>query len=267
MTGFKDQVVVVTGASEGIGRAFCKVLAPQGAKLVLAARNAARLATLREEVEALGGEALVVQADVTEQGECQRLIEETVAHWGRLDVLLNNAGATMWTTFEEITDLSLFERLMQLNYMSCVYLTHYALPHLKDSRGRIAAVSSVAGMTGVPTRTGYSASKHAMFGFFDSLRIEVAPHGISVTMIAPDFVLSEIHRRALGSDGAPIGKSPMKEDKIMSAETCAALMADAIAKRTRLLVPSRRGRLGRWLKLLAPERMDAMAAKAIAEKK
>ncbi|MBI2423093.1 MAG: SDR family oxidoreductase [Candidatus Hydrogenedentes bacterium] len=267
MTEFGGQVIVVTGASEGIGRAFCLALAPQGVKFALAARNEERLQSLKEEVVALGSEALILPTDVTDERACKQLIEQTVAAWGRIDVLVNNAGGTMWTIFEEITDLSLFERLMRLNYLSCVYTTYHALPYLKASKGRIMAMSSVAGLTGVPTRTGYAAAKHAMFGFFDSLRIELAPHGVSVTMVAPGFVLSEIHRRALGSDGRAIGKSPMKADKIMTAEACAALMVEALSRRQRLLLPSARGRLARWLKLIAPARMDALAAKAIREKK
>jgi short-subunit dehydrogenase len=128
-------------------------------------------------------------------------------------------------------------------------------------------LSSVAGITGVPTRTAYSASKHAMFGFFDSLRIEVAPYGVSVTMAAPDYVLSEIHRRALGKDGQPLGASPLQEDQIMTSAECARLIIEAMERRQRLLLTSTRGKVGRWLKLIAPGLMDKIAAKAISDKK
>ena len=173
----------------------------------------------------------------------------------------------MWTPFEAIQDLSIFERLMRLNYLGSVYCTYYALPHLKQRKGRIVGVSSVAGLCGVPTRTAYAASKHAMFGFFDSLRVELAGTGVTVTMVAPDFVLSEIHRRALGADGQPLGKSPLQEDKIMTAEACAALIVQAIERRDRLLLTSLRGKIGRWLAMLAPGFMDRIAAKAIRERK
>lgn len=267
MAEFTGKVIIVTGASEGIGRALCLALAPQKPRLVLAARNADRLEELELEVEALGAEAIVVPTDVTDEQACKALIDRTVAAFDRIDVLVNNAGGTMWTLFEEISDLSIFERLMRLNYLSCVYLTYHALRYLKESKGRIVGISSVAGVTGVPTRTAYSASKHAMFGFFDSLRIELAQYGVSVTMIAPDYVVSEIHRRALGADGQAIGVSPLQEAKVMKADECANMIVAAMEKRERLLLTSMRGKLGRWLKILAPSVIDNMAAKAIREKK
>lgn len=267
MGTFNDHVIIVTGASEGIGRALCLALAPQRPRLVLAARNEARLNELKAEVEAQGAQALVVPTDVTDEAACKALIERSIEAWGQIDVLINNAGGTMWTRMEDVEDLTIYERLMRLNYLGSVYCTYFALPHLKKSQGRIVGLSSVAGITGVPTRTAYSASKHAMFGFFDSLRIEVAPYGVSVTMVAPDYVLSEIHRRALGKDGKPLGASPLKEDKIMTSEACARLIVEAMDKRQRLLLTSTRGKIGRWLKMLAPGLMDKMAAKAISDKK
>jgi len=267
MPVFTDQVIIVTGASEGIGRALCMALAPQRPRLVLAARNEARLQSLQETLEAAGAYSIAIPTDVTDLAACRVLIDRTIEEYGRLDVLVNNAGGTMWTPFEEIRDLSIFDRLMRVNYLGSVYCTYYALPHLKRSRGRIVAVSSVAGLTGVPSRTAYAASKHALFGFFDSLRVELMGSGVSVTMVAPDFVLSEIHRRALGGDGQPLGVSPMQESKIMTAETCAALMVQAIERRDRLLITSFRGKLGRWLKLFAPGMIDRIAARAIRERK
>lgn len=267
MPVFTDQVIIVTGASEGIGRALCTALAPQRPHLVLAARNEARLQSLQEAIAAAGAHSLAVPTDVTDLAACRALIDRTIEEFGRLNVLVNNAGGTMWTPFEEIQDVSIFERLMRLNYLGSVYCTYYALPHLKHSRGRIVGVSSVAGLTGVPCRTAYAASKHALFGFFDSLRVELRGSGVSVTMVAPDFVLSEIHRRALGGDGQPLGVSPIQESKIMTAEICAALMVRAIERRDRLLITSFRGKLGRWLKLIAPSMIDRIAAKAIRERK
>lgn len=267
MAEFTGKVIIVTGASEGIGRALCMALAPQKPRLVLAARNVERLEELEKEVEALGAEAIVVPTDVMDMDACRKLIDQAVLAYGGIDVLVNNAGGTMWTKLEDITDISIFERLMRLNYLSAVYCTYYALPHLKQSKGRIVGLSSVAGITGVPTRTAYAASKHAMFGFFDSLRIEVAEYGVSVTMIAPDYVVSEIHRRALGSDGQPLGVSPLVEAKVMKSDECAALIVHAMEQRQRLLLTSTRGKIGRWLKLIAPQLMDNVAAKAIREKK
>jgi len=267
MATFTGKVIVLTGASEGIGRAIALELAKQQPKLVLAARNEARLGELKAEVEQSGAEALVVPTDVTDQGQCQALIDRAVEVYGGIDVLVCNAGGTMWTKLEEIEDPSIFERLMKLNYLGSAWCTYYAMPHIIKAKGRIVGMSSVAGIIGVPTRTAYSASKHAMFGFFDSLRVEVAPHGVSVTMIAPDYVVSEIHRRALGSDGKPLGESPIQEDKVMTSEECARLTVEAMAKRERLLLTSIRGKLGWWLRVIAPRKLEAMAAKAIQDKK
>ena len=267
MTTFNEKVIIVTGASEGIGRALCLALAEQGPRLVLAARNQDRLSQLKEEVNSAGAESLVVPTDIGEEKACQKLIEETVSKWGRIDALVNNAGRTMWTTLEDITDTSIIEQVMRINYFGAAYCTYYALPHLKKTKGRIVAVSSVAGLNGVPTRTAYSASKHAMFGFFDSLRIELMDSGVTVTMIAPDFVLSEIHRRAFGKDGKPLGESPMQEDKIMTADECAALIVKAMQNRSRLAILSARGRAGRWVKIFAPGLIDRVAQKAVRKAK
>lgn len=268
MAVFKDKVIIVTGASEGIGRALCLELAPQGPRLVLAARNEDRLRELEEALLQQGAAGvLVVPTDITEEAACRNLVDRAIAHWGGIDVLVNNAGGTMWTLFEDLEDTSVFERLMRVNYLGAVYTTYHALPHLKTSKGLIVGVASAAGLVGVPTRTGYAASKHAMFGFFDSLRIELQGSGVDVTMIAPDFVLSEIHRRALGKDGKPLGKSPLREDKIMTAETCARLMVGAMERRQRLLLTSLRGKAGRWLKLIAPKLIDRITARAISQGK
>ena len=267
MSVFAGKVVVLTGASESIGRALALALAGQRPKLVLAARNRERLESLATECRALGAEAHVLPTDVTDADACKALVDESMARCGALDVLVNNAGGTMWTRLDEIEDLSIFERLMRLNYLGSVYPTFHALPHLKRAQGRIVAVASIAGLIGVPTRTGYSAAKHAVVGFFDSLRIELLDSGVSVTVICPDFVVSEIHKRALGPDGRPLGANPMADSRIMTAEECAALMVTAIERRQRLLITSARGKQARWLKLLSPGSVDKLAAAAIRKKR
>ena len=260
------QVVVLTGASEGIGRALALELSNRGLYLVLAARNRQRLEELAEECAARGSVAIAVPTDLLDPAQCRALIDAAVARFGRLDVLINNAGSTMWARFDALDDLSTYEHLMKLNYLGAVHLTAAALPWLKQSKGRLVAIASVAGLTGVPERSGYSASKHAMVGFFDSLRIELAGSGVSVTIIAPGFVRSEIHKRAIGPDGQPLGESPMRVERIMTAEECARLIVPAIERRQRLLIASFRGRLARWLKLIAPSVVDRMAARAIRER-
>jgi short-subunit dehydrogenase len=254
---------IVTGASQGIGRAVCLRLAGLGARLTLAARDEAALAAVAAECRSRGGEALVIPTDVSRPADCERLVRRAVEAWGGIDGLVNNAGIDMVARFDEVADLSLFERLMQVNYLGYVYPTYYALPELKRSRGRLVAVSSVAGLTGVPTRSGYTATKHAIFGFFDSLRIELAGSGVSVTVVAPDFVVSEIHRRAAGPDGKPLGRSSMQESRIMSTAQCAAEIVHAMQRRQRLRILSLRGRLGRFVRLIAPLYIDGLAARAV----
>ncbi len=263
MDSFEGKVVVLTGASEGIGRSLALSLASAKAHLVLAARSAERLASLSQECIARGAQVLRVPTDVSRRADCTALIDATLTRFGTIDVLLHNAGSTMWSRLDELEDPELLERLMRTNYLGAAWLTWRALPALVAARGRIVAISSLAGLVGVPTRTGYSASKHAMIGFFDSLRIELADQGVSVTVVAPDFVRSEIHRRAIGPDGKPLGVSPMKEAKIMTADECAQIILRATLQRRRLVLTSLRARALRWLKLLAPGIVDRLAARAI----
>jgi short-subunit dehydrogenase len=267
MSTYAGKSLIITGASTGIGRALCLALAPQRPRLVLAARDAARLEETAAACRALGAEALVVPTDVTSETACAALVSRTVEAFSGVDVLVNNAGAGMLARFDELQDLSVYESLMKVNYLGCVYPTWHALPHLKKSRGQIVAVASLAGLTGVPTRTGYAASKHAVFGFFDSLRIELLGTGVDVTLVAPDFVVSEIHKRAIGPDGRPLGTSPMQEAKIMTAEECARLMVAAMERRQRVLITSFRGRAGRFVRLFAPGFIDRIASKAVREGK
>ncbi len=260
---FSEKVVVITGASSGIGRELAYQLADQGAWLVLASRDADRLEAVATMCRERGGKALVVPTDVAIRDQCENLIAQTINEYGRLDALVNNAGITMWAMFDDIQDLTMIERIMQVNYMGSVYCTYFALPHLKKSNGRLVGVSSLTGKMGIPTRSAYSASKHAMAGFFDTLRIELAAKGVSVTMIYPGFVQTEVRERAFGPDGKPLGESPAQESKMMTAEECASIIVRAMAKRKREVVMTARGKVGQWLKLLAPGVVERIARKAI----
>jgi short-subunit dehydrogenase len=231
--------------------------------VALAARDATRLEELARECRTQGGETLVVPTDIANEVDCGWLVETTLQNFGGIDAVIHNAGITMWSRFDAVADLEIFERLMQVNYLAPVRLTSLALPHLKQSKGLLVAVASLAGLTGVPERSGYAASKHAMIGFFDSLRIELRGTGVDVSVIAPDFVVTEIHKRAIGPDGEPLGASPMQVAKIMSAADCAQRIVRAIEKRERLVVMSARGKIGRWLKLVAPSLIDRIAERAI----
>ncbi len=260
---FARAAVVLTGASSGIGRALAFQLADQGARLALAARGTDELEATAEACRQRGAEALAVPTDVSDEGQCRALVQTAVEAFGRLDVLVNNAGISMWARFDEMEDLEPLRRIMDVNYFGAVYGTHAALPHLKATGGRIVNVASLTGKTGVPTRTGYAASKHAMAGFFDSLRIELAGSGVSVTTVYPGFVATGVRRHAYGPDGAPLGESPVREDDVMTADACARLTLAAAADRKRELVMTARGKAGQWLKLVAPGLVDRLAARAI----
>lgn len=264
MTTFSHRVALLTGASSGIGRSLALALAVEQARLALVGRDVAALEAVANLARERGARAVVLAADVGIEGDATAIVDRTVAAFGRLDLLILNAGQDMWARLEEIADPSIFEQLVRINYLGPAWTTWRALPHLKASRGRIVAMSSLAGLTGVPTRTGYAATKHALHGFFDSLRVDLAGSGVSVTLVCPDFVLSEIHRRALGPDGRPLGASPMREAKLMTAERCAALALAAARKRRRMVLLSARGRVGRWVRMFAPGLIDRIARRAVA---
>jgi short-subunit dehydrogenase len=237
-------------------------LAAQGAWLALGARDIQRLEQVAEGCQQRGGRAIAIQTDVAEAAQCRRLVARAVNEYGRIDTLVNNAGLTMWAYFEELQDLAPLEKIMQINYFGSVYCTQAALPYLKRTKGRIAAVSSLTGKAGVTTRSGYAASKHAIVGFFDSLRIELAGSGVSVTIIYPDFVATETRQRAFGADGRPLGESPVQEGKVMSAEECARLSIRGLARRKREVVMGR-GRLLQYARPFFPGLIDRIAARAI----
>ena len=260
---FTNKTIIITGASSGIGKELAIRLAEKNTKLVITARNKQRLGEVANQCRAKGSGVLVVAADVANKADCKNIIEETVKAFGGIDILVNNAGITMWAEFEKVTNLEALEQIMQVNFFGSMYLTHFALPYLIKSKGQIVGVSSLTGKTGIPTRSIYAASKHAMAGFFDSLRIELKEKGVAVTMIYPGFVSSEVRERALNGEGIPLGKSPVKEKEVMSVEECVRQMLPVIEKRKRELVMTTRAKVGLWLKMVAPGVTDNIALKAI----
>lgn len=262
---FRERVVLVTGASSGIGAELARQFAAAGARIALAARDTARLEAVAAECRAAGAETFVTRADVSVETDCRDMIERTVAHFGALDILVNNAGLGSSGRFDEITDLSIFDTLMRVNYLGSVWSTAHALPHLKRSRGQVVAISSLTALAGVPKRTAYGATKHAMAGFFDSLRIELAGSGVSVTVVYPGFVFSEINQRALAGDGVPFGEKGYvrRKGETMETDECCRRILRAVAARDRELIMTWRGKVGRILKLISPRLVDDLARRAI----
>ena len=256
---FADKVLVITGASDGIGAELARQLAAERPKLVLAARSAEPLERVAAACRARGAQAIAVPTDVADEAACRALIARAATEFGAIDVLVNNAGVSMHAWFEEIEDLSAYERLLRINALSCVWLSHAALPYLKARRGLIVGVSSLAGRTGVPARTTYCMSKFAMGGFFEALRIELADAGVDVTMIYPGVVATEIRRRGWNAAGAPAGVSGLAEAGAMPVDACARQIVAAMRARRRELLMTAQGRIGMWLKMIAPALVDRMA--------
>ncbi|MDI1270220.1 MAG: SDR family oxidoreductase [Polaromonas sp.] len=262
------KTIVITGASDGIGAEMARQLAQRhgtAVALVLAARNEAALDTVAAQCRASGAAALVVPTDVSDPAQCRALISTAARAFGQIDALINNAGMSAQALFEDVKteDLGWYEDLMRINLWGSVWCTHAALPYLKQSRGNLVAVSSLAGLVGVPGRTAYSASKFAMTGFFEALRAELKTAGVGVTTAYPGVVATQIRHRGFNAAGTPAGASGLKEDDAMSVETCARLILDGMDQRAREVVMTPKGKLGRWLKLLAPGAVESMALAAL----
>jgi short-subunit dehydrogenase len=264
MQSFANKTVVLTGASDGIGAEIARQLAVEKPRLVLAARNEDRLNEVAFRCRKAGAEILVVATDVSDRQQCERLIGQATERFGGIDVLLNNAGITMHARFDEITELGAFETLMAVNFFGAMWCTHAALPALKQSRGLVAAMSSLAGRTGVPARTAYCASKFAMSGFFEALRIELADSGVDVTMLFPGVVATQIRRNGLDGSGRRAGRSGLDEQGAMSPERCATLAIAGMRARKREVFMTAQGRFGIKLKAFAPGIVDTMAKRALA---
>jgi len=253
----QGKVVIVTGASSGIGLACARALAKQGAKVVIAARSVDKLAQIEEELKNQGTEILSVAVDVTSEEDCRILVEKTVGRFGGIDVLINNAGISMRAMFVDL-DLNVLKRLMDVNFWGAVYCTKYALPYILKNRGSVVGVSSIAGFKGLPARTGYSASKFALYGFLDTLRVEYLRQGLHVMVIAPGFTSSNIRRTALSADGSCQGESPREEGKMMSAEKVADHLIKGILHKKRTVILTAEGKAVMFLKSFFPALLDRL---------
>jgi short-subunit dehydrogenase len=228
-----NKVAIITGASSGIGKALAEKYASEGWDLVIAARRLERLQELQKTLT--GVEVLVVKTDVTEEADCKYLIDSAVKKFERIDLLINNAGISMRASIEDV-EMDVLRRMMDVNYWGTVYCTKFALPYLVQRKGSLVGVISVGGYIGLPGRTGYSASKFAVRGFLDTIRVEYLKTGLHVLVAAPGFTASEIRKTALISDGSQQGETPRDEDKMMSAEECAVHIFKAIKKRKRKII-------------------------------
>jgi NAD(P)-dependent dehydrogenase (short-subunit alcohol dehydrogenase family) len=248
---FAGAVVLITGAGGGLGRALALRFAACGAHIVALDRDPAGLEETRAELASRGVECLALACDVTDADACAHSVAATVARFGSLDVLVANAGMSHRSAFAD-TRLDVIRRVMEVNFFGAVNCTAAALPHLLASRGLVIAVSSVAGFTPLVARTGYSASKHALHGFFDSLRAEVEPRGVGVTLVCPSFIATQIGRNAIGGDGLPVRHAQVTTGRPLSAERAAGLIVTAAERGRRLLLLGGTAHIAWWLSRVAP---------------
>ncbi len=268
---YKDKVIIVTGASSGIGLASVARFASLGAKVVLASRSIDKLEKIAEEIrqqstdkgQQTSDKVLCVKTDVTKEEDCKNLIEQTVRRFGKIDILVNNAGISMRAVFKDM-DLKVMKSLMDTNFWGTVYCTKYALPYLLESKGSVVGVISTAGYVGLPARTAYSASKFAVRGFLETLRIEHLYDDLHVMIFAPGFTTSNIRNVALTADGSPQGETPRKEERMMSAERVAKIMARGIFRRKTHMVLTPLGKATLFANRRLPRVTDKMEYRMMA---
>jgi short-subunit dehydrogenase len=255
---YKDKVVIVTGGTEGIGKALVDELITQGARVATCARNHDKLYRLQTQHADAYLHTLV--ADVSNEHDCQRLVDTTVRNFGGIDILINNAGISMRAELKDTTP-DVIRKVMDINFFGPVYCTKHALPHIIERRGTVAAISSIAGYRGLPGRSGYSASKHALQGWMEAIRTELLDTGVNVMWACPGFTTSNIRNAALNKEGKPQGESPMDESDMMTAEECARIILHAIQRRKRTVVMTFTGKRTVFMNRFFPKLTDKMVRK------
>ena len=248
----KNKVIIITGASSGIGKALVFALAKEGNKLVLASRNKEKLNAVLHKMNAVNISAISIVTDVRKKEDCKNLIDKCITEFGRIDVLINNAGISMRALFNE-SDLEIIDKVMNTNFWGTIFCTKYALPYLLQSNGSLVGVSSIAGYIGLPERSAYSASKFAMNGFLESVRSENMENDLHVLIACPGFTASNIRKAALTKDGTPQKESPRNEQKMMTAEKVAKNIICAIDYKKDTLTLSTNGKLAVWLNRFFPK--------------
>lgn len=262
---FRDKVVIVTGASSGLGATLATEFAKTGAKVALFSPEEEKQAEVARQCEAAGGRALPVVGDVTREGDCSALVEKTLGSFGAIDYLVANAGISMWAPFAEVDDLEVFRKLVEVNYLGAVNCVHFALPHLIASKGMVVAITSIQGKIGVPLHTGYVGSKHALQGFCETLRMELAGTGVDILTVLPHWLRgTDLRKNAFGKDGRALGTSSRRHSKeSISLEEAAHAIMHATHKRKRSLVIPWKLRLLLALNLLAPRLAEALIMGAV----
>jgi len=259
---FDGATVVVSGAGNGLGRALAFRFARGGARIVALDRDTGAVAAVADELAQAGFEALASSCDVTDAGACQAAVEAAIARFGRIDVLVNNAGISHRSAFAA-TETAILRRVVEVNLFGAINLTRPALPALKQAHGLIVAVSSVAGYTPLIARTGYAASKHALHGFFESLRTELAPDGIDVMMVCPSFIATGIEKNALGPGGGAATHAQVVVGRRLQPDDVADRVFRGAERSSRLLLIGRTARIAWWVSRLAPSLYERIMARRL----
>jgi short-subunit dehydrogenase len=262
----KDKVVIITGGSSGIGKALAETFGKNGAKILITGRDQDALKNTVKQLKAAGISIHSFAADVSNEDDNRKMAEEAIKHFGKIDILINNAGISMRALFEEV-DLNVVKKVMDINFYGVLYATKYCLPQIKKNNGSIIGISSIAGFRGLPGRTGYSASKFALNGFLEVLRTELLKTGVHVLTACPGFTASNIRVRSLTKDGTSQNESPRDEKKMMSAEECAEHIYKATIKRKRTLILTTQGKLAVWLNKWWPSLADKMVYNVMAKER
>ena len=257
-----NKVVVITGATGGMGRALAWRFGRAGAKLGLLDLQRDAVAAFAHELQQSGIAAHGCVCDVTDEHACHAAIQSVLAHCGGLDLLINNAGITQRSAFAQ-TQSEVFRRVLNVNLFGALYCTQAALPALLQSKGMIIVMSSIAGFSPLFGRSGYSASKHALHGLFESLRTELREVGVQVMMVCPGFTATGIEKNALGGDGKPTLQPRSTTGRIAAPEEVADAIYRATRKRKRMLVLSRVGKLAYWVSRFAPALYERMMYKRL----
>jgi len=261
---YSSKRIIITGASSGIGAELAYQYAALGAKIALSARREDKLATVCEKCKTLGAQdILVIRTDVSVEADCKNLIERVIKQWDGIDILILNAGRGGLFRLEEVKDGTAHKQLMETNYLGCVYPTIYALPHLRKVKGAIVVISSIAGLVWSPYRTAYSSTKHALTGFFNSLRCEIPASELQITMVYPGFVLSEFHESALNKNYQKTGTVQRTPGQFMSAQECVRIIIDGVASKKRDIVMTNFGKASVYMSILWPSMVDKLAVRAV----
>ncbi|MEE8349984.1 MAG: SDR family oxidoreductase [Acidobacteriota bacterium] len=248
---FKGKTAIITGASSGLGRALALDLARERMNLVLAARNADALNQIATQIESLNSTPMVQPTDVTDQAQCQVLIQRAVEKFGKIDYLILSAGISMWVRFDEITDISILQKVMDTNYFGAVNCILPALPHLKENRGSIVAISSAQAVIGVPHHTGYSASKHALRGFLEALEFEVGDD-IHILNVMPGWIRgTNLRANAFAGDGSCLSGTPQHDDQAVGLQDASVRIISSMGKRRRELYIPAKLRVLPWLRVIS----------------